>query len=155
MKEALIDKHPEVKEVVADCYSKGMSQQDIADFLTDNDFGVVKDRGTIRSWLQRPDVQGLIQKKITERANRILRHTDSKIEGFLTGADKISLENLLKIRREFAGLGIRVNEGDAAGALAELMALAHENPEAAEVLRDAIPTTAADFADDDSAESAA
>lgn len=129
MRQALIDEYPELRDTLAELFVDGKTQQEIADAMS------VKDRGTVAVWLKRADIQARISKLIQERANSMLSKTDAKIMGYLTGSSKISLENLLKIRRELAGTLIKVDTGtDPAAALAELWKLADADPEIASAL---------------------
>jgi DNA-binding transcriptional regulator LsrR (DeoR family) len=113
-----------IRESLARMYADGMSRKDIADALGVNP-------STISGWVKRADVQALVSKLIEERTNRVLRHTDKMIEGRLTSGATIELDELLKIRREFAGQKVEVTsrDGDKASATDELMQRLHENPE--------------------------
>lgn len=135
MKAAKIDTVEGLKDKVAEMYAEGATQQQIADFAG------VSDRGTVAEWLKREDVQMLVSKNIQDRANRILRHTDTKIEKKLEadGDDKMSLERLLKIRQTFAGREITVDmAGDKSQVLADFLEELHGNPEMAEQVAEAV-----------------
>lgn len=126
MKIAKIDQMPELKDDLAALTADGVSQSKIAEAMG------VKDRGTISEWQKRPEIQAKVTKIIHERSNAILRHTTMKIEKMLEAGGKISLENLLKIHREFAGSTVNMNvSGDQAKATAEMMAALHDDPDLA------------------------
>jgi transposase len=114
---------PAKRKFLAELYVDGLKRKEIA-----AEFGVVPD--TISGWLQRQDVKALVTKLIEDRANRILRHTDKKIEGVLLSDKKIELDELLKIRREFAGSKVEVTskDGDKSAAVDELMQRLHDDP---------------------------
>lgn len=143
MKPAKIDEFPELKETLAELTADSVPQQKIAEQLG------VKDRGTIAAWQKRPEIQIRVTRLIQERSNRILSQTTKKIEGFLTGDKKMSLENLLKIHREFAGQLLKIDTGgDAAKALDELFNEAHDDPEFAAAVKRLGITAAEDEAAD-------
>lgn len=119
---------PEQRERLALLLSRGETRERVAEV-----FGVNKD--TITEWRKRADVQALITKFIEERSNRILSKVDNKLEGILSQVDKLSLEDLLKIRREFAAAKSEtVIKVDQAGALEDLIAKTIADPELAEKL---------------------
>lgn len=73
-------------------------------------------------------MQALVSKFVEARANKILRHTDSKIEKLLESSKKFGMGDLLKIRREFAGQQITLDlGGDKAGSMEELLQRFHED----------------------------
>lgn len=113
-----------MRESLARMYADGMNRTQIADELGCNP-------STVSGWVKRADVQALISKFIEERSNRVLRHTDKMIESKLMSGATIELDELLKIRREFAGQKVEVTnrDGDKAAATDELMQKLHENPE--------------------------
>ena len=145
MKIAKIDEFPELKGELAEMLADGVSKQKIADAMG------VKDRGTIAEWAKRPEIQNRVTKLIQDRANRILSRTTTRIEGELDSGKKISLENLLKIHRTFAGDTLTVNTGDGAKSLEELFMAAHDDPALAAALSQLGAQAKADeSADDDS-----
>lgn len=134
---ARIDAVPGLKLKVAEAYAEGATQTQIAELAG------VSDRGTVADWLKRSDVQALVSKCVEERANKILRHTDTKIEKKLQqGGDKISLSQLLKVRREFAGQTVNVNttDGDKAKMLQKFVQLLDDDPQLAAALKEELPS---------------
>lgn len=110
-------------------YAEGMVRKDLA-----KHFDVHMD--TISTWAQRDDVRAMVARIVTDRTNRVLRRVDSRIEGILGAkADDLSLEELLKIRKEFLpdrrDINVNVNKE---GALEELWERVADNPEAAAAL---------------------
>jgi len=124
MKLARIDQYPELKDQLAELTADGVSQTEIAKALG------VKDRGTVAEWQKRPEIQTRVAEIIRTRCNTITRHTTRRIEGLLNSGKDISLENLLKIHREFAGSTLNINhsDADAGQALEELMLAVHDDP---------------------------
>jgi hypothetical protein len=100
-------------------------------------------KGTVTDWKRMPKVQDSLAKRIKERANEVMRHTDSKIVAKLQSAgDKISIDQLLKIRHEFAGDVVNLNvTGDGAKALQELLSAAHDDPALAAALHRVLPSS--------------
>jgi len=128
MKAAKIDTVEGLKQQVAEAYAEGATQEEIAALAG------VSDRGTVAEWLKREDVQLLVSKCIQDRSNRILRHTDTKIEKKLQADsdDKMSLEKLLKVRQTYAGREIKMDlTGDKSQVLEDFLKELDENPELA------------------------
>jgi transcriptional regulator with XRE-family HTH domain len=135
MKPAKIDTVEGLKDQVAEAYAEGATQEQIAELAG------VKDRGTVGEWLKREDVQLLVSKHIQDRSNRILRHTDTKIEKKLQADadDKMSLEKLLKVRQTFAGREIKFDlTGDKSQVLQDFLKDMDENPELAAAAAEAL-----------------
>ena len=119
----MMDDKP-VRESLARMYADGLNRTQIAEELGVNP-------STVSGWVKRADVQGLISKFIEERSNRVLRHTDKTIEAKLMSSKELELEELLKIRKEFAGQKVEITnrDGDRSAATDELMQRLHEDPE--------------------------
>jgi hypothetical protein len=144
MRTALIDEHPELKDTLAELTADNKTQSEIAEAMG------VKDRGTIAGWQKRPEIQIRVTRLIQEKSNRILSKTTEKIEGHLNGDKKISLENLLKIHREFAGQLLKIDTGgDAAKALEEIFLVADGDPAMAAALKELGVEIDRDEAEDD------
>lgn len=124
MKVARIDAYPELKDQLAELTADGVSQTEIAKALG------VKDRGTVAEWQKRPEIQARVSEILRNRCNTITRHTTRRIEGLLNSGKEISLENILKIHREFAGSTLNINhsDADAGKAMEELMMAVHDDP---------------------------
>jgi transposase len=90
---------------------------------------------TVSSWLQREDIKAEVDKILRDRTHRILRKVDTQIETLLARIEKLTLKELLDIRKEFLPdrkeISLNVNK---TSVLEELWAAAAENPEAAAAL---------------------
>jgi len=113
------------RELVATLHANGATRAVIAE-----EFGVAPD--TVGAWLQREDIKALVDKILRDRTHRILRQVDTRIEGILQHVEKLKLEDLLKIRKEFLPdrkeIHLNVSKEDA---LSELWERVAEDPEAA------------------------
>lgn len=145
MKIAKIDEYPDLKDELAELLADGISMQKIADTMG------VSDRGTVAEWKKRPEIQNRVTRLIQERANKILSRTTKRIEGKLDSEKEISLENLLKIHRTFAGDTLTVNTGDGTKSLEELFMAAHDDPALAAALQQLGAKAKADEEADESA----
>lgn len=144
MKPAKIDAYPELKDTLAELTADNVSQAKIAEALG------VKDRGTVAEWQKRPDIRVKVTAIIQERSNSILSQTTKRIKAMLDSDKKISLENLLKIHREFAGANVNLTVGtDDATALQELFQAADTDPNIAAALASIVPEGADAPADEE------
>jgi transposase len=131
------------RRTLARLYADGQKREEIAKV-----FNVHPD--TITTWVQRADVQAMISKYTEERANRILRKTDKSIEGRLEHVDKMDIETLLKVRKEFvpdrSETTIKV---DQAGAVEDLVEKLAKDPDLAAALLAGATQDSADESDTD------
>lgn len=115
----------EARKKVAEIHANGGTRADIV-----AEFGVHE--STVTTWLQREDVKAEVDRIIRDRTHRILRKVDTRIEVELANVDKMKLEDLLKVRKEFLPdrkeIKLNVSQEDA---LAELFTAAADDPEAA------------------------
>jgi hypothetical protein len=118
---------PEFLKLTAECFAAGMSRQAMMEELG------VKDRDTITRWRRDPRVKELVKKLIEDRVIQISRRVDSVIEGRLTHADKLSTEELIKIRKEYGG-AVTARTEKADDALDGAWAALQENPDFVEEL---------------------
>lgn len=93
----------------------------------------MSDRDTISRWRRDPRVRERVKKIIEDRAIQVSRRVDSVIEGRLAHAKDMTIDELIKIRKEYGGQVVARSEkvDDAfEGAWAALQ----DNPDLAEDL---------------------
>lgn len=98
-----MDKHPDLRVIVAEKFVEGASNQEIADAINAElpQLTTPVNRETIPAYRRHPSVEALIARRRRERINLITSKIDSKIEAWLNNA-KVNhdIETLLKIRKE-------------------------------------------------------
>lgn len=120
---------PEFAKAVAEAFVAGASRQQMCEL-----FGV-KDKATITRWRRDSRVKALALKLVEDRVLQITRKVDATIEGRLEYADKMSVRELLDIRKEFLGGALRTQteKADEATVTQAIEAL-EENPDLADDL---------------------
>jgi hypothetical protein len=143
-RESLMDKHPDLRVLVADKFVEGASNQEIADAINAALPQLPKEvhRETIPAYRRHPSVEALIARRRRERINLITSKIDSKIEAWLTNT-KINhdIETLLKIRKELMPERTKEQGGDDMNEdtlVEELFDKAYEDPDFAERMKDAV-----------------
>jgi hypothetical protein len=115
--------NPEERERFAELYSRGLSRKEIA-----AEFGIHID--TVTEWSKREDVRAVAERLMKERVQKILRKIDSAIEAAINQADDLSLDELLRVRREFVPQEFKfTGKMDSTPALEELLAAYLADPE--------------------------
>lgn len=128
-----LEANPDLYDQFIELLAGGAARPAIAETLGIN-------KATVSEWKKRPDVQQDLTKRIKERVNEVLRHTDSKIVEKLRAAKDLSIDQLLKIRHEFAGDNVNLNvSGDGSQALQDLLTAVHEDPVLAATLAKVLP----------------
>lgn len=108
----------------AQAYAEGLNREQLADIF---DCSVE----SITNWSKRPEIQRRVSALNTERANRVLRAVDTALENRLRNVEKLDIETLLKIRKEFAGDKLEITTKVDQNELAqELWAKLDSDPEA-------------------------
>lgn len=121
---------PGMRDSIADLAAAGLTQQDIGKSLDPP-----ADRKTIRKYLRDPIVAQLLEKKLRERTNRMVRQVDSTLEDRIKDPvqrAKIPTRELLEIRRELQPPAQRhvVSRGqDEPSATADLYQLMAQHPD--------------------------
>lgn len=114
---------PEYAQYVATLFVAGRSRKEMAEEL---DVG----EDTIGRWRRDPRVKAHAMKLIEDRTIQITRRVDSAIEARLLNADKMSIRELIEIRKEFlAGTLRQQQERLDEGTVSEAMAAIEKNPE--------------------------
>ena len=120
----------EFAKAVAEAFVAGQSRQEMCDL-----FGV-KDRDTITRWRRDPRVKVHAFKLIEDRVLQVTRRVDAVIAERLENATELSIDELIKIRKEFLGGALRAQTEKADEAtITEAMEAIESNPEFAEELQ--------------------
>lgn len=117
---------PEFLQLVAECFAAGMSRQEMCDELD------VADKDTITRWRRDARVKAKVMKLIQDRAIQISRKIDSVIEGRLAHTDDMSIEELIKIRKEYGGASVQRREVADDATVHEALEALEDNPELVE-----------------------
>ncbi len=103
-------------------------------------FGV-RDRDTITRWRRDARVKARVLKIIEDRILQVDRRVTSVIAGRLQNADKMSIPDLLAIRKEFVGGRLRAQSEKADDeTIGEAMDWLEENPQKADQLDELLRT---------------
>lgn len=133
---SLMDKHPELRELVAEMYANGADNQTIANAINAKFPEQNVHKNTIIIYRRHPEVLSKIRRLIDERHTRVIRTVDSKLEERLRNADVMDVKTLLEIRKTLAGekhvIDDQRPEDGGRSMTEELFDLADEDPEAAE-----------------------
>lgn len=122
--------NPDFAKSVAEAFVSGLSRQEMCDL-----FGV-KDRDTITRWRRDPRVKVHAFKLIEDRVLQVTRRVDAVIAERLENASELSIDELIKIRKEFLGGALRAQTEKADEAtITEAMQAIEDNPEFAEELQ--------------------
>ena len=131
---------PEFAKEVAEAFVAGLNRQEMCDM-----FGV-KDRDTITRWRRDARVKAFALKLIEDRVYQVTRRVDAIIAQRLEEAEKLTITELVMLRKEFLGGDLRrqtekvdadtINEGaqwlednpDAADRLERILTGEEENP---------------------------
>jgi hypothetical protein len=140
---------PAYAKEVAEAFVGGLSRREMADI-----FGV-KDLDTITRWRRDPRVKAHALRLIEDRILQVTRRVDAVISQRLEEADKMSVQELVLIRKEFLGGALRQQTEKAdSETINEAQTWLEANPEAADQLerilegREANPAAPAVVEDD-------
>lgn len=126
---------PDFAQQVAEAFASGASREDMCQM-----FGV-KDRDTITRWRRDPRVKSRALKLIEDRVLQVTRKVDGVIAARLENAEKMTVTELLAIRKEFLGGALRAQTEKADEmTVAEAQDWLEAHPEAADQL-EALLTT--------------
>lgn len=121
---------PAYLRLVAECFHAGMSRQDMCDELG------VKDKDTITRWRRDPRVAAMVAKLNRDRAIQVSSKVDSVIAGRLSQAKDLTVDELIKIRKEYGGPAAQRDDANDDSLTAEAMKALEENPNLVEELTD-------------------
>lgn len=120
---------PDFAQAVAEAFAAGLSRTQMCD-----EFGV-KDKSTISRWRRDPRVKARALKIIEDRILTVTRRVDSVIEARLQKAEKMTVNELLAIRKEYLGGALRAQTEKAdEETISEAMRALEENPDLVEGL---------------------
>lgn len=151
-RQSLMDKHPDLRVIVAEKFVTGCSNQEIADAINAAVPNLDRpvNRETIPAYRRHPDVEAMIARRRRERINLITSKIDSKIESWLNNA-KVNhdIETLLKIRKELMPERMKDRGDDTMDEdrlVEEMFDRAYEDPEFAARMQDAASRVGAEDA---------
>jgi len=151
---SLLDKHPDLRVLVATEFVEGASNQEIADAINRElpQLSTPVNRETITAYRRHPEVEAMIAKYRRERINIITSKVDSKILAWLNNKKLThDIETLLKVRRELMPERLKErgdSELDADKLVEEMFDRAAEDPDFAERMKGAVEVTEEAMAND-------
>lgn len=113
---------PDYAKQVAEMYANGDSRETMSNAL-----GVTK--MTITRWRKDPRIKALVHALIHERIQRVTSKTDAALEARLQDPDKLTVKELIEIRKEFMGNAMRGKLDEADGTTINAAMQAAEDPE--------------------------
>lgn len=120
---------PENVKLVAQAFADGVTREKMCETFE------VKDPGTITRWRKDPRVKAEVRKLLNDRILRISSKTDSVIEQRLQNAHEMSIDDLIKVRKEFGGSSLVGEKIDEDSMLNEAMEALEANPELLDEMR--------------------
>ncbi len=120
---------PDNLKLVAALFASGATRDEMCEQCD------VSDPGTITRWRKDPRVKAEVRKLLHDRIMRISAKTDSVIEQRLQNAADMTVDELIKIRKEFGGSALMRENVDEDGLLNEAMTALEENPELLDDMR--------------------
>lgn len=134
--QSTLDRVDGLRDRVAELWADGLSNKAIAETVH-SEFSEIEDvpvKNTIINWRHDEQVTNKIHAIMRERISRIVRSTDSALAARLEKADELTVDEIIKIRKEIAPArdvldeNERVDPGDAAS---DLFGAAIDDPELA------------------------
>jgi len=120
---------PDNVKLIAEAFAAGATRDQMCE-LAD-----VKDPGTITRWRKDPRVKAEVRKILNDRIMRISAKTDSVIEQRLQNAAEMTIDDLIKIRKEFGGSALGREQIDEDSMLTDAMEALEKNPNLLEDMR--------------------
>lgn len=105
---------PSFVDYVAELFASGIGREKMLEKLQEEGFDV-RDKATITRWRKNPAVKAKIVKINEDRAIQISRRIDAIIAGRLAQAEKLTIKDLIMIRKEFGGATLgqqQINNSD-------------------------------------------
>lgn len=126
----------EFAQQFAEAVAEGVSRSDLMLMFS------IRSKDTITRWKKDPRVKVRVRKIIDDRILEITRRTDSQIAARLQKADRLSVRDILAIRKEFLGGALRLRtENIDDEVIGEAVDALENNPQFAEQLATLLATT--------------
>lgn len=131
-----LDRVDGLRDAVAELWADGLSNKAIAEAVHAK-FAEIEDvpvKNTIINWRHDEQVANKIHAIMRERISRIVRSTDSALAARLENADDLTVDEIIKIRKEIAPARDVLDDAervDPADAASDLFGAAIEDPELA------------------------
>lgn len=123
-------KDPAFLKLVSECFAAGMSRKAIAEECD-------CDKETVSRWRKDPRVKAQVTRLIEDRAIQISRKIDAVIEGRLSQAENLKIQDLITIRKEYGGSRVASKEIDD-NMVNEAVNALEQNPMLAKELEDLV-----------------
>lgn len=131
-----LDRVDGLRDRVAELWADGYSNKAIAEAVH-REFSEIEDvpvKNTIINWRHDEQVKNKIHALMRERISRIVRRTDSELANRLENASELTVEEIIKIRKEIAPARDVLDDServDPADAADDLFGAAIDDPELA------------------------
>ena len=131
-----LDRVDGLRDRIAELWADGYSNKAIAESVH-KEFAEIEDepvKRTIINWRHDEQVKNKIHAIMRERITRIVRQTDSALAKRLENADELTVEEIIKIRKEIAPARDVLDDAervDPADAASDLFGAAVDDPELA------------------------
>lgn len=131
-----LDRVDGLRDRIAELWADGYSNKAIAEAVH-KEFAEIQDepvKRTIINWRHDEQVKNKIHAIMRERITRIVRQTDSALAKRLENADELTVEEIIKIRKEIAPARDVLDDAervDPADAASDLFGAAIDDPELA------------------------
>lgn len=134
--QSTLDRVDGLRDLVAELWADGYSNKAIAEKVhsTYSEIEDVPVKNTIINWRHDEQVKNKIHALMRERISRIVRRTDSELANRLENASELTVEEIIKIRKEIAPARDVLDESeriDPADAADDLFGAAIDDPELA------------------------
>lgn len=131
-----LDRVDGLRDRIAELWADGLTNKAIAETVH-REFVEIEDvpvKNTIINWRHDEQVQNKIHAIMRDRISRIVRQTDSALANRLENADELTVDEIIKIRKEIAPARDVLDEServDPADAASDLFGAAINDPELA------------------------
>ena len=131
-----LDRVDGLRDFIAEKWAEGLTNKAIAEAVF-NEFAEIESvpvKSTIINWRHDEQVANKIHAIMRERISRIVRRTDSALAHRLENADELTVDEIIKIRKEIAPARDVLDDAervDPADAASDLFGAAIDDPELA------------------------